>query len=100
MFEANVNTIVDQTNDQLDMLKVYITYRTTYFVERVLNRIKVMESLGSGWEFDDSEPMKFSMLQKTYDAWKHDKTPIIAATQMAIKELDADIYKLIYKNKL
>jgi hypothetical protein len=97
MFEENVNTIVKESNDQLDILKIYITYRTTYFVERVLNRIKVNESFpGFQMIITDSEPVNFRILQKAYDAWEHDKAPVIAAVAISINELDDDIIKLTY----
>jgi hypothetical protein len=96
MFEENVNNIVRQTEDQLDILKEYITYRTTYYVERVLNRLKFIDSIGmTGWEITDSIPVEFSMLQEFYRKWGGDKKSVIAAIQMVIKELNYDIDILI-----
>lgn len=96
MFENNVNIIVKQTEDQLDILKEYIRYRTTYYVERVLNRLKFIDSIGmTGWEVNDSYPVEFSMLQETYVKWGGDKKSVISAVRMVIKELDEDINKLM-----
>jgi hypothetical protein len=96
MFEDNVNKIVKQTDDQLDILKEYITYRTTFYVERVLYRLKIMESLaengiGMKMSITDSEPVKFSLLQKSYKQWGCDKASVITAIRMVVKELDHDI---------
>jgi hypothetical protein len=97
MFEANVNTIIDQTNDQLDILKVYIDYRVAFHVERTLNRLRVLQSIGGygfKYEFNDVVPIKFDKLKKLY-ADGFTKDTITRAAQLTINTLNDDIDKLI-----
>lgn len=97
MFEANINVIVNQTNDQLNILKAYIQYRVTFHVKRVLNRLHVRDSLGwsSGRiEFSDCAPLAFDVLTTAYhDGLKKDS--VIKAVQMTVTELDQDIACII-----
>jgi hypothetical protein len=97
MFEEAVNQIVDQTNDQLDILKVYIEYRVTFHVERTLNRLRVLQSVGwfpGTFEFTDSAPVSFDMLKKAYDDGLS-KAGAIQAIQMSTDTLNKDIETLM-----
>jgi hypothetical protein len=97
MYEENINNIVSEANDQLDILKVYIRYRATFHVERLLNWLRVLASVAgfSGTlEFNDVVPVRFDLLIKAYDG-ELQKGSVIKATELVIKELDSDIEKLM-----
>ena len=96
MYEEKINDIVSQTNDQLDILKVYMKYRITFWTERVYNRIKVLASVGDfpgTLEFNDVGPVKFDVPLKAYNDGLC-KESVVALMMFVIDELNKDIIKL------
>ena len=93
MYEEKINDIVFQTNDLLDVLKVYSDYRTTFLIERVLNRLRVLSDVA--WfpgtlEFNDVMAVKFDVLTNAYFEG-YSKEMIIRASQLSIKQLNESI---------
>jgi hypothetical protein len=97
MYEKNINDIVFQTNDLLDILKVYIDYRTTFLTERVLNRLRVLSDVAwfpGTFEFNDVGPVHFDVLTNAYFEG-YSKDMIIRANQLSINELNKSIINLM-----